>query len=182
MTNGQGGLERPRPITSGDVVEGFRCGEESLDGWLHRRALANHASGATRCFVACRQGRVVGYYALSTGAVQRADATARAGHGMPDPVPVVLLARLAVDLEEHGRHLGSHLLRDAIARTVAAADIVGVRALLVHSLNEQARAFYLHFGFETSPIHDLHLMLLMKDARAALRTATRPIIDAEEPR
>lgn len=164
----QGGFERPRPITAEDVVEGFDCGEESLDDWLHRRALANHASGASRCFVTCRDGRVVGYYALSTGAVRRVDASLRAGHGMPDP-PVVLLARLAVDVKEQGRKLGGHLLRDAIGRTVAAAEIVGVRAILVHALHDRARAFYLHFGFEPSPTHDMHLMLLLKDARAAIR-------------
>ena len=91
---------------------------------------------------------------------------------MPDPVPVILLARLAVDLKEQGHGLGSHLLRDAIARTVEAADIVGVRALLVHALHDRARDFYLHFGFETSPTHPLHLMLLLKDARAIARART----------
>jgi predicted N-acetyltransferase YhbS len=170
-------LDRPRPITPEDVAEGFDCGEATLNDWLRRRSLANHASGASRCFVACRDGRIVGYYALSTGAVQRAEASTRAGHGMPDPVPVILLARLAVDVKEQGRHLGSHLLRDAIARTVAAAEIVGVRAVLVHALHEQAREFYQHLGFEPSPTHHLHLMLLMKDARAAIRAA-----EGERPR
>ena len=160
---------RPRPITADDALADFGCGEASLDDWLRRRALANHAAGAARSFVTCRDRRVVGYYALATGAVQRLDATRRIGQGMPDPVPVVLLARLAVDLKEQGQGLGSHLLRDAIARTVEAAEIVGVRALLVHALNDRARDFYLHFGFETSPTHPLHLMLLMKDARAAVR-------------
>jgi GNAT superfamily N-acetyltransferase len=159
---------RPRPITADDALADFDSGEASLDDWLRRRALANHAAGATRCFVTCRDRRVVGYYALATGAVQRLDATRRIGQGMPDPVPVILLTRLAVDLKEQGQGVGSHLLRDAIARTVEAAEIVGVRALLVHALNDRARDFYLHFGFETSPTHPLHLMLLMKDARAVV--------------
>jgi GNAT superfamily N-acetyltransferase len=159
----------PRPITADDVVADFDSGEPSLDDWPRRRALANQASGASRCFVTSRDGRVVGYYALATGIVQRTDASAR---NMPEPIPVILLGRLAVDRKEQGHSLGSHLLRDAIARTVEVAEIIGVRALLVHALNDRARNFYLHHDFEPSPTDPLHLMLLMTDARAIVSRQT----------
>jgi predicted N-acetyltransferase YhbS len=162
------GYSVPRPIGDEDDLTEFDSGEPSLDEWLRRRALANHTAGASRCYVTSREGRVVGYYALSTGSVHRRDAGTRIARNMPEPIPVVLLARLAVDRREQGNRLGSHLLRDAIVRTVAAADIVGVRALLVHALHENARSFYSHHGFEPSPTDPLHLKLPLKDARAAL--------------
>jgi len=158
----------PRLLSAGDDRTDFGSGEPVLDDWLRRRAMANSASGASRCFVSCRDCRVAGFYALSTGSVQLRMAPAHVGHGMPDPVPVVLLGRLAVDRRDQGHGLGSGLLRDAVARTVAASEIVGVRALLVHAMNERARDFYLRFDFEPSPVEPLHLMLLMKDARKAI--------------
>jgi GNAT superfamily N-acetyltransferase len=158
----------PRPVTVDDELGEFDSGEPSLDEWLRKRALTNHAAGASRTFVTTREGRVVGYYALATGAVHRIDATRRVGHGMPDPVPVVLLGRLAADRKEQGHGLGSHLLRDAILRTIQVAEQVAVRAMLVHALNDAARQFYLQFDFEPSPTDDLHLLLLVKDARAAV--------------
>jgi GNAT superfamily N-acetyltransferase len=159
----------PRPITADDVVTGFDCGEPSLNDWLRRRALTNQDSGASRCFVTSRDSTVAGYYALATGSVQRVAASPRIARSMPEPIPVILLGRLAVDLKEQGHGLGAHLLRDVIARTVQVADSVGVRALLVHALNERARAFYLRYDFEPSPIDPLQLMLLLKDARAIVR-------------
>ncbi len=166
------GYSAPRPIIASDDLSALDSGEPSLDDWLRRRALGNQTAGASRCFVTTRDERVVGYYALATGAVQRLDTSRRVGQGMPDPVPVILLGRLAVDAKEQGRGLGAHLLRDAITRTVTAAEIVGVRALLVHALHDQARQFYLHFGFEPPPTHPLHPFLLMKDARALTRGIT----------
>lgn len=161
------GYSAPRPITAGDEVAGFDSGELSLDEYLRGRALANHVEGASRCFVTCREGRVVGFYALASAAVERADTPGRVRRNMPDPVPVILLSRLAIDDAKHqGQGLGAQLLRDAITRAVAAAEIIGVRALLVHALHEQARAFYAHFDFEPSPTDPLHLLLLIKDARA----------------
>lgn len=160
---------RPRLLDDGDDCTAFDSGEPSLDDWLRKRAITNQATGASRCFVTCLDGRVVGYYALATGSVQRLEAPRRIAGGMPEPIPVVLLGRLAVDRAEQHRGLGSNLLRDAIARTVAAAEIVGVRALLVHALHEQARDFYLGFDFEPSPTDPLHVMLLMKDARQIVR-------------
>ncbi|MEO6503400.1 MAG: GNAT family N-acetyltransferase [Jatrophihabitantaceae bacterium] len=163
------GYSTPRPISSEDDLADFDSGEPSLDEWLKKRSITNQATGASRCFVTCRDGRVVGYYALATGSIQRLEASLRVGQAMPEPIPVVLLGRLAVDLKEQGRLLGSNLLRDAIARTVAAAEIVGIRALLVHALHDRAREFYLHYDFEPSPTDPLHLMLLMKDARKIVR-------------
>ena len=159
------GYSTPRPLGSKDDLAEFDSGGPSLDDWLRKRAITNQAAGASRCFVTCRDARVVGYYALATGSVQRLEASRLIGQGMPEPIPVVLLGRLAVDRKEQGRSLGSNLLRDAITRTVEAAEIIGVRALLVHTPNERARDFYLHHDFEPSPTDPLHLMLLIKDAR-----------------
>lgn len=164
------GYSRPRPIREDDDTATFDSGEPSLDDYLRKRAHANHLQGASRCFVTCRHGRVVGYYALAAAGVQRRDAPGRVRRNMPDPVPVILLSRLAVDRKEQGHRLGKHLLRDAIARCVEAADIIGVRAMLVHALHDDARAFYTHFDAEPSPTDPLHLMLMIKDARALLNT------------
>lgn len=162
------GYSAPRPITGADDVAGFDSGEPHLDRYLRGRALANHIEGASRCFVTSRDGRVVGFYALASAAVGRAATPGRMRRNMPDPVPVILLSRLAIDVNHQGRGLGAQLLRDAIIRAVSAAEIVGVRALVVHALNDRARAFYEHFNFEPSPTDPLHLLLLIKDARALL--------------
>ena len=162
------GYSLPRPVTEDDDTSEFDSGAPSLDDYLRRRALANHVQGALRCFVTCRDGRVVGYYALASASVQHSDVAGKVRRNMPDPVPVILLSRLAIDREDQGNGLGKHLLRDAILRSVQASDIIGVRALLVHALNDSARAFYAHFDFEPSPSDPLHLLLLIKDARAIL--------------
>ncbi|HNM84884.1 MAG: GNAT family N-acetyltransferase [Mycobacterium sp.] len=162
------GYSSPRPISADDDVATFDSGEPGLDTYLRKRALANDAEGASRCFVTCRGGRVVGFYALAAAAVERRSAHGRIRRNMPDPVPVILLSRLAVDRAEQGTGLGAHLLRDAIGRCVAAADLIGVRAMLVHALHDDARNFHAHFGFEPSPTDPLHLLLSIKDARAAL--------------
>lgn len=158
----------PHPIVDDDDVAGFDSGEPSLDEYLRTRALANHVQGASRCFVTTREGPVVGYYALATGSVQHRDLAGKVRRNMPDPVPVILLSRLAVDVKEQGRGLGKHLLRDAILRTIRVADSVGVRALLVHALHDEAQAFYTRFDFEPSVTDPHHLLLLIKDARALI--------------
>lgn len=160
------GYSLPRPIVDSDYTSEFDSGEPSLDDYLRRRALANHVQGASRCFVTCRHDRVVGYYALASASVQHSEVTGKMRRNMPDPVPVILLSRLAVDHNEQGSGLGKNLLRDAILRAVDASEIIGVRALLVHALNDTARTFYTHFDFEASPTDPLHLLLLIKDARA----------------
>ena len=163
-----GGYSLPRPISESDEVATFDSGEPSLDEYLRRRALANHVQGASRCFVTCRERRVVGFYALASSAVEHASAPGKVRRNMPDPVPVILLSRLAVDRKEQGNGVGKHLLRDAIDRCIGVAEQVAVRAILVHALHEEARAFYARFDFEPSPTDPLHLMLTMKDARALL--------------
>jgi GNAT superfamily N-acetyltransferase len=164
------GYHRPRPIREDDDVAAFDSGEPSLDTYLPPRALANHLQGASRCFVICRNGQVVGYYVLASAGVQRSDTPGRVRRTMPDPVPVIVLSRLAVDRKHRGLGLGKHLLRDAVARCVEAADIVGIRALLVYAFHDDARAFYRHFDFEPSLTDPLHLLLLVEDARSLLRS------------
>jgi predicted N-acetyltransferase YhbS len=163
-------LAGPEKLAQHHELEAFSCRVESLDHWLKRFARTNQQSDLTTTYVAHRENRVVGYYSLTAGSVTRQEATLRVARGAPNhPVGVVLLARLAVDEPEKGAGLGRALLKDALARSVSAADIVAVRAVLVHALNEEARRFYMLFDFEPSPVHPLHLMLLMKDIRASGR-------------
>lgn len=168
------GYSSPRPIRDGDDVVDFSSGEPSLDDYLRSRALANHFEGASRTFVTCRGGRVVGFYSLAAASVERQSAMGRIRRNMPDPIPVILLSRLAIDHSEQGKGLGKHLLRDAIARSVRVADLIGVRALLVHAVSYQTRSFYMHFDFEPSPTDPLHLLLLIKDARTAISSSAPP--------
>ena len=156
-------LHAPQPLTADHQLNTFNCGETSLDEWLKRRALLNQASGTSRTFVAVDENHtVMGYYALAAGAVHHQDATRSARQNMPAPLPVMVLARLAVDLRAQGMQLGAGLLRDAVERSLAVAQNAGVRALLVHALHERAKQFYLYFGFQASPVHPLTLMLRLK--------------------
>ena len=156
----------PRAIEPGDDCKEFNCGEPTLNNYLRRRALANQASGAAHCYVTCLSDRVVGYYALALASVFRGDAP---GSIRRNTGPVILLARLAVDVGQQGKGLGKNLLKDAIIRAATAADIIGVRALAVHALSQDARQFYLHYDFEPSPTDPAHLFLLMKDINVAWR-------------
>ncbi len=165
------GYSVPRPISDDDDVAEFDSGEAGLDAYLRTRALVNHLRGASRCFVTCRDGRVVGFYALASAAVERHAAPGKVRRNMPEPVPVILLSRLAIDRNEQGNGLGAQLLRDAITRCVQVSDAIGVRAILVHALNDRARAFYSHFGFEPSPSDPLHLLVTMKEARALVSSS-----------
>jgi GNAT superfamily N-acetyltransferase len=154
--------------TNHDLTE-FDCGQHaSLTEWLKRFARMNQASGDTRTYVVHRELSVVGYYSLAPGSVARKEATARASKSAPEPIPIVLLARLAVDKREQGQGLGSALLKDALQRAYAGAEIIGGRAVLVHAIDAEAAAFYRKYGFESCPGLELHLMLLMKDLRASL--------------
>ena len=156
-------LHAPQPLTADHQIDAFNCGETSLDKWLKRRALLNQASGASRTFVVLDDNHtVMGYYALAAGAVHHQDATRSIRQNMPDPLPVMVLARLAVDLRAQGIQLGAGLLRDAVERSLAVAQNAGVRALLVHALHDRAKQFYLYFGFQASPVHPLTLMLRLK--------------------
>lgn len=159
-------LTPPQPLTSEHRLDAFDCGEASLDEWLRRRALGNQASGASRTFVVADQSaRVMGYYALAAGAVAHEAATSSVRRNMPDPVPVLVLGRLAVDRQARGMHLGAALLQDAVKRAMAVAEDAGVRALLVHALGERAKRFYEHYGFQPSAVHPLTLMLRLPTSR-----------------
>ena len=156
-------LHAPQPLTADHQLNTFNCGETSLDEWLKRRALLNQSNGASRTFVVVDESQLVmGYYALAAGAVHHQDATRSIRQNMPDPIPVMVLARLAVDIRTQGMQLGAGLLRDAVDRSLAVAKNTGVRALLLHALHERAKQFYLYFGSQASPVHPLTLMLRLK--------------------
>jgi GNAT superfamily N-acetyltransferase len=166
----------PELLGPDHVLEGFDCGRASLNVWLARYARQAAAGGSARTYVLldAQQGRVVGYYALTAAGLERDSATARIVRGMPQyPIPVVLLARLAVDLSVAGRGLGAWLLRDAMMRTLAAAETIGVRAMLVHAIDQDAAWFYLRHGLEASPTEPRHLMILIKDIAASVNTVTQ---------
>ncbi len=164
-------LSKVEAIAESHDVSRFDCGaHESLNDWLKRFALANQKSESSRTYVVHRNRSVVGYYSIAAGSVSVEESPGRIAKGLArHPIPVILLARLALDKDEKGTGLGKALLKDALARIAQAADIVGARAVLVHAIDEQARKFYEHFDFEPSPIHELQLMLLMKDLRKALQ-------------
>ena len=167
-------FSEPEPLGPDHVVEGFDCGRVSLNVWLVRYARQAAASARRYVTVDAQQGRVVGYHALTAGALEREPATARLVKGTPHhPIPAVLLARLAVDLSVTGRGLGSWLLRDAMTRTLAAAETIGVRAMLVHAIDQDTAAFYLRHGLEASPTDPRHLMILIKDIAASLNAASQ---------
>lgn len=159
-------LTAPEPLSSLHRVDAFECGEAALDEWLKRRAMGNQQSGASRTFVVADQDqRIYGYYALAVGAVAHSMAASAVKRNMPDPIPVMVLGRLAVDHRAHGIKFGAALLQDAVNRAVAVSENAGVRALLVHALHEKAKQFYKHYGFQVSPTHPLTLMLRLNNVK-----------------
>ncbi|HDS0922325.1 TPA: GNAT family N-acetyltransferase [Stenotrophomonas maltophilia] len=153
-------LSAPTPLHAEHLLDDFRCSAPALAKWLLERARQNQASGASRCFVACdEQHRVVGYYALSAGSIAHEAVPGRIRRNMPDPIPVIVLGRLAVHADRAGQGIGQGLLKDAVLRALQACGQVGARALLCHAIDEPAKAFYLKHGFIASPIHPLTLML-----------------------
>lgn len=164
-----GSLRAPELLIEGHDCTGFASGKPPLNQYIKKYALVNQQNDISRTYVATRDGRVVGYYTLAFGSISHEEATPKIMARLPHyPIPVILLARLAVDQKEAGKGLGKGLLKDAIMRTIQAADIVGLRAMLTHAKDERAKQFYLKFGFEASPIHPLTLMLSIKDIRASL--------------
>lgn len=160
-------LTAPQPLTTAHRLDEFSCGEPVLDDWLRRRAMSNQARGASRTFVVTdANGRVYGYYAMAAGAVSQQMATGGVRRNMPEPIPVMVLARLAVDHRAHGIKLGGALLQDAVNRALVVSQNTGVRALLVHSLDDRAKSFYEHYGFEASPSDPMTLMLRLSSAKA----------------
>jgi GNAT superfamily N-acetyltransferase len=153
-------LGPPVPINADHDTTGFVCRQDALNQWLRRRALANASSGASRTYVVCTDNRqVIGYYALAAGSITAESAPSRMRRNMPDPLPVIVLGRLAVHEDWTGHGVGSGLLKDAVLRALQAADIVGACALLCHAIDEDAKAFYLKHGFAESPLQPLTLML-----------------------
>lgn len=152
-------LTAPMPLTKHHVTHGFACGIDSLDQWLHRRSLKNQIQGASRTYVVCDETRVVAYYALASGALTTVDATGRFSRNMPDPIPIVVLGRLAVDQALQGQGFGRSLVRDAGLRVIQAADAIGIRGMTVNALSDDAKHFYEKIGFEPSPI-DSHLLMI----------------------
>lgn len=162
------GLTTPAPLAADHFLDDFDCGTPSLDDWLKRHARRNELSGGSRTYVVCIGRQVVGYYCISTGAIARSDSPKSMQRNMPDPVPVVLMGRLAVDRTVQGRGVGSALLRDAILRVLRAAATVGINGLLVHAISDEAKRFYLDKGFVESPTMPMTLCLTLDKARKAL--------------
>lgn len=160
-------LHPPEAISTAHDVTGFSCGRNDLDDWLRRHALANEGK-ASRTYVVCAGNRVIAYYTLAAGAVTRDALPRRVRHGNPEQVPVVVLGRLAVDRRFVGQGIGRAMLQEAILRALRSAQEIGVRALLVHAIDEEAARFYLKYGFLRSPFDELTLMLLIETARDAV--------------
>ncbi|WIM05100.1 MAG: GNAT family N-acetyltransferase [Candidatus Nitricoxidivorans perseverans] len=167
-------LSAPQPLDALHRLEEFDCGKPALTDWLLHHAHQAQGSGSARTFVACDKDRVAGYYSLTVGQIDTLEAPERIRRGMGQyPIPLVILARLAVDLEYQKRGLGLSLLQDAITRTVTIAEQTGIRALLTHPIDAEADAFYRCFGFEPTPAHDRQLILLLKDARRFMRARSQ---------
>ncbi|MEQ1653065.1 MAG: GNAT family N-acetyltransferase [Hyphomicrobium sp.] len=160
-------ITAPVPLDDTHLLDAFHCGVPALDDWLKRRARGNTASGASRTYVACKGSTAVGYYALAAGAVEVAAAPGRFRRNMPDPIPVIVLGRLAIDRSAHGHGLGRALFRDAGLRVLQAADIIGVRGVLVDAISDDAKAFYLALGMQVSPLDPMTLMVTIADLRAS---------------
>jgi GNAT superfamily N-acetyltransferase len=161
-------LTPPSPITADQDLTNFDSGEPSLNAWLKRRAFKNHVTGASRCFILCAGADVIGYYSLSAGAISHEAAPKAMRRNMPNPLPVLLLGRLAVDQRYHNQGIGQALLRDAMLRAVNVACDAGVFALLVHALSDQAKQFYLSRGFVESPLQPMTLFMTIETVRSIL--------------
>ncbi|RVD53161.1 MAG: GNAT family N-acetyltransferase [Mesorhizobium sp.] len=155
-------LSAPTPLAENHDLGLFQSGTESLDQWLRRRARANQVSGASRTYVVAEGSRVVGYYCLSSGGLDLAEAPGIVRRNMPDPIPMVVLGRLAVDGSWQGKGLGAALLQDAVLRAGQAATILGIRGIFVHAISDEAKAFYEHYGFAAFPKNPMTLVLSLK--------------------
>ncbi|TPK63636.1 GNAT family N-acetyltransferase [Mesorhizobium sp. B2-4-19] len=160
-------LSAPVPLADHHELREFSSGIPSLDDWLKKRARTNQTGGASRTYVSCDGDRAIGYYAIASGSVTMVEAPGRFRRNMPDPIPVAMLGRLAVDQAYHGRGVGRALVRDAGLRILQAAEILGIRGILVHAISEDARAFYMAVGFEPSPLEPLTLTVTLADVRAS---------------
>ncbi len=157
----------PTKIAPTHETENFDSGQESLNTWLKKRALQNERNGASRTYVVCQNNQVVGYYSIATGSICHSEAISKAKRNMPDPIPAMILARLAVDINHQKKGLGVALLKDAVLRILQASEIAGIKVILVHALDDRAKAFYEKYGFRQSPINELILMVTLKDIKAS---------------
>jgi GNAT superfamily N-acetyltransferase len=163
-------LHAPEPLGAQHRLEGFDCGKPALNDWLQRHALQAQRSGSARTFVVTEDDRVAGYFSLTVGQVDTLEAPERIRKGVGQyPVPVVILARLAVSQQDQGRGIGIGMLQDAIRRTLLIAEQAGIRAMLTHPIDQEATRFYTRFGFIASPLQEQQLLLLLKDARRWVR-------------
>ena len=162
-------LSAPQLLADRHQLADFDSGEPSLDDWLKRRAAKNQANGSSRTYIVCEGDTVIGYYCLAAGAIGHAEAPSAMKRNRPDPVPVLVLGRLAIHKDHHQKGIGTALLNDAIRRAIQAADIAGITALLVHTISEQARRFYLSRGFIESPVEPMTMCLMLATVDQALR-------------
>jgi len=168
-------VSAPEHLTAEHDYAAFDCGTPELNTWLQRRALQNEALGTSRTYVVRAEGRVVGFYALATGAVAHKDVSAKTRRNMPDPIPVMVLGRLAVDTAYKGKGLGSALLRDALLRTLNASQIAGIRAVLLHAISEDAKRFYAQAGFYECPVDPMTMMITLTEVEKSLAPSDSPL-------
>lgn len=161
-------LNRPEKLNSSHQVELFDCGNVQLNDWLKHRAFKNELQGASRTYVVTVEKVILAYYCLATGAIAQTISTGKVKRNMPDPIPVMIIGRLAVDQNWQGKRIGKALLRDAILRTLQASEIAGIRAILVEAISEEAKQFYEKCGFTVSPIATMTLMITINDAISSL--------------
>jgi GNAT superfamily N-acetyltransferase len=157
------GLNRPERLTHNHIVTDFDCGDHQLNDWLKRKAIRNEGGGASRTYVVCWHDSVIAYYCLSSGAVFHNILPGKYKRNMPDPVPVIVIGRLAVDRNWQGKGIGGGLLKDACLRSLEVSEVIGVKAILVHAISSNAVEFYTQYGFTPSPVQPLTLLLLLKD-------------------
>lgn len=174
-------LTPPAPLNDQHQLGEFDCADAALNDWLKQRARRNQINDASRTYVVCAGDRVIAYYALASGAVANAAATGRFGRNMPNPIPVAVLGRLAIDRAWQGQGIGRALVADAARRALVAGAEIGIRGLLVHAANEDAQAFYLRVGFAASPLDKMTLMLTMNDVRKVDRKAPRQSDPSAKP-
>ena len=152
-------ISHPQSISEQHDLSLFDCKNETLSQWLQKKALRNQTNGASRTFVICENNRVIGYYTLAAGSIERLDSPGNVSRNMPNPIPIIVLGRLAIDINYQKKGLGKALLKDAMLRILSIAENAGVRALLVHAISNEAKQFYLSFGFKESPTDTMTLFL-----------------------
>lgn len=160
------GINAPAPLNEGHDTDAFDCGDSILNEWLQRTALNNELNGGSRTFVVCDNNKVIGFYTLATGAVERSHTPGKVRRNMPDPIPVIVLGRLATDQDYQKKGIGQGMLKDALLRVMGVAESVGAKAVMVHAISDRAKQFYQRCGFYASPTNNMTLFITIKDAIA----------------